>query len=223
MPRKDIILWLDLETSGSDLADHVILEVGCAMTDSSPELNVLGTFSTIVAWPPEDALDALPYPLSKMDEVVIQMHTNNGLLSDLMDDFVAPDINEAGKMLVRWLRDNDWSNGEHIPLAGSGVSHFDRNFIRRDWPRFDRMLSYWAYDVGVIRRSLRLAGIELPEGDQSTKTHRALDDALQHAEEMRQYLRLFSQLGSKTDEPVSGIGEGVPQEVRKHGGALASA
>lgn len=197
-PRDDIILWLDLETSGSELETSVILEVGICITDQTPQLNELATFTTIIQHPHgsdeaatnEDVLNAFPYPMN-MDKVVLDMHTKNGLLKDIEFDKVAPDIREAEKMIVRFLRDNGWSNGNHIPLAGSGVSHFDRQFIRRDWPMFNRMLSYWAYDVGSVRRSLRLAGIELPSGDQSTKSHRALDDARQHADEMRDYIALW--------------------------------
>lgn len=198
MPRNDIILWLDLETSGSKLDESVVLEVGICVTDATPQLNELATFTTIVQHPQGDdaaassgdILNAVPVP-TDMDPVVRNMHTVNGLLKDLETDRVAPDIREAEKMIVRFLRDHGWSTGEHIPLAGSGVSHFDRPFIRRDWPMFDRMLTYWAYDVGSVRRSLRLAGIELPSGDQTTKSHRALDDARQHADEMRDYIALW--------------------------------
>lgn len=207
MPRNDIILWLDLETNGAS-DEAVILEVGCVLTDSTPQLNVLTEFSTVVAWPfrEDDVFDLLPYPEMESPKV-LAMHTKNNLLLELRHDTVAPDIKEAEKMLIRWLRDTGYSNGEHIPLAGSGVGHFDRKFIHRDWPRFDSMLSYWVYDVGVIRRSLRLAGIELPQGDQSNKTHRALDDARQHAEEMRVYLKFFKDFARENNnESISGSG-----------------
>lgn len=176
-PRDDIILWLDLETTGSR-DDARIIEVGCVLTDATPQLSEISTFETIIG----------PYikQTEIVDNVVFNMHNKSGLIDALLDPLL-PDVHEAEKMLLRWLREHAGTSDNHIPFAGSGVGHFDKKYIQRDWPTLTKKLTYWPYDVGVLRRFLRLAGWDLPakEGD---KPHRALADTLLHVEEARLYL-----------------------------------
>jgi oligoribonuclease (3'-5' exoribonuclease) len=185
MTRSDVMLWLDLETTGNS-PDADIIEVGVVLTDQTPELHELeGGVRSLLVEPTEY------WRLFALDEVVARMHSGSGLTRELHTAVGVLALAEVETALLGLLQPY---GTEHIPLAGSGVSHFDRQYIRRDFPRFDKRLTYWAYDVGVVRRTLRLAGIELPSGDQTTKTHRALDDARQHAQEMRDYLALLGKL-----------------------------
>src|SRR3989304_8119240 len=133
----DRILWLDLETTGSSI-DNEILEVGIAITNK--------TFEVI------DTRGYLHKPLnsdfSGMDPIVFKMHSQNHLLEDISHGF---DLEYIDTQINIWL-DSLGFDKKHIPLAGSGVSHFDRQFIRKYLPKFDIRLTYWAYDVGVLRR-----------------------------------------------------------------------
>jgi oligoribonuclease len=125
-----------------------------------------------------------------MDPFVYSMHTFNGLLADVRKSETS--MIDADAQMVEWIK--QYTKGDHIPLAGSGVSHFDRAFIRKDLPKFDKYLSYWAYDTGVIRRTLKLFGIDASFADTTDdKTHRALDDIRAHVEEMRRYKKLFTE------------------------------
>ena len=177
---RNFILWLDLECTGSG-DDEDILEIGVAMTNK--ELDVLDTRQIV--------LPMMPDKLENMSEVVVKMHTQNGLISDSMQigfykNDMDKDMNLAqiDEELSRWVR--SFAGGDHVPLAGSGVSHYDRKYIRRDLPLFDKRLTYWTFDVGVLRRTSEMFGITWPEFH-FTKTHRALDDALQHLEEFKRY------------------------------------
>lgn len=177
---RNFILWLDLECTGSG-DDEDILEIGLAL--SSKELEVLDTRSIV--------LPMMPDKLETMADVVVKMHTNNNLLSDSMGlGFYTSDMDKDMQLaqideeLARWIK--QYAGGDHVPLAGSGISHYDRKYIRRDLPLFDKRLTYWTYDVGVLRRTSELLGITWPEFHFS-KTHRALDDALQHLEEFKRY------------------------------------
>lgn len=129
-----------------------------------------------------------PEWLEDMDPVVLNMHTGNGLLDDAWAS--RNSLADVDDLLTKWIK--KYTSGDHIPLAGSGVSHFDRFYIRKDLPRFDRYLSYWAYDTGVIRRTLKLFGIDASFADTTgDKTHRALDDITAHVEEMRRYREMI--------------------------------
>jgi oligoribonuclease (3'-5' exoribonuclease) len=114
------------------------------------------------------------------DPVVQKMHDVNGLWAELSE----------GEPL-NWVEDDAIAflqqfGGKHdFILCGSGVSHFDRRFLKSWMPRFEKWFRYYAIDVGVLRRSLELIGRSdalLPKQD---KAHRALADARYHLEEMR--------------------------------------
>jgi len=125
-----------------------------------------------------------------MEPIVLAMHTVNGLIADSWESRLS--IEDVDFQMQKWIK--QYTSGDHIPLAGSGVSHFDRFYIKKDLPYFNRYLSYWAYDTGVIRRSLKLFGIDASFADTTgDKTHRALDDIRAHIEEMRRYRTMFRQ------------------------------
>lgn len=179
MPRNDAILWIDLETTGSSDAAKVV-EFGAAITDQSSNLYILDEFTATLRE------DDTPWEA----EVVNQMHMKSGLAEDLK----TPDYTDVGdleKAVLRWINNRLGFSTEHIPWGGSGVGHFDSKYIRRDFPYLSKRLTYWVYDVGVMRRMLRLVGIEYKSGDAEIKTHRALDDIRLHIEEAREYLRLL--------------------------------
>jgi oligoribonuclease (3'-5' exoribonuclease) len=195
--REDVIFWLDLETTGSKSTESII-EVGILATDGSPELKPLGEFQSLVAPDPDNWRRVTDWTNDPARLEVQRMHQRSGLSRDIeaakkADDL--PSVAEVEAAILHFVRTVAGSSTDHIPLAGSGVSHFDRQFIRRDWPKFDKRLTYWAYDVGVMRRMLRLSGVasglDRSRIDRATRvdlTHRALDDAKDHAQEARTYL-----------------------------------
>jgi oligoribonuclease (3'-5' exoribonuclease) len=189
LPRTDSILWIDLETTGSS-NDADIIEFGGVITDSTPELSVLSTYTTLVK-PTTDKYES---------DIVTQMHETSGLTLDLSLAWEnLPSIGDAEKAILKWINETIGFSTEHIPWGGSGVGHFDSKYIRRDWPYISKRLTYWVYDVGVMRRMLRLAGIENTSDNTEVKTHRALDDALLHASEARDYLKLLKEWSGFSD------------------------
>lgn len=175
------ILWLDLETTGTDRQSAEVIEVAVALTQATPELRVIEAFSTPLI--PHQALwqDGL-------NEEVRRMHTRNGLIADI----------EAGKAMKPWsaeLRIRDIlkrhvPDTRKVPLGGSGVGHFDRDFVNREFPLIAKRLTYWPIDVGVVRRMCQMAGVDLPKAPD--KTHRSMDCVHDALVEARHYLRLLS-------------------------------
>lgn len=189
MPADNLALILDTETTGNR-PESELIEIGMVMLDV-PSLNQLGEL-TVTVNPTAEGFSAL------MDnDVVRKMHEVNGLLDDLL----------AGKGVNRDVADNlifNWLNQfvdprTHIPYGGSGVSHFDRQYINRDLPRLGKRITYWALDVGAVRRIFALQGASTASID--AKTHRALDDAHVHAEELRFYANA-GQLADKYRDPA---------------------
>lgn len=193
-PRKDFILFLDLETTGVDAELDSIIEVGLSMVSTEEGYPEVGSFSRVVL----PRISSYNRMLSV--DVVREMHEKNGLLQEVKE-LVHPDDGVMFPAHYPWMVDKDIVNwmGEfvgndktHIPLGGSGVLHFDRRFIKAYLPLLDGRLTHWAYDVGVLRRTFMKAGVKYASMD--SKTHRALDDARVHAEEWRYYQRVIGGL-----------------------------
>ena len=182
------IAWIDLETTSADEHDGSILEVGIIITD--PHLRELDRAEWLV-----EPLDIAH--IADMPDVVRRMHTESGLL-DRLDEARADEASGRRRFaiyivdevdaLLRELLDTHTVRGQII-LAGSGVGHFDSRWIRRHLPRSAQRLTYWALDVGVVRRFLATIDPDLvleqyPDGG---KPHRALADAELHLAEWRAY------------------------------------
>lgn len=174
--------WVDLETTGSTPGQHEILELGFILTDVE-----LAEIDRAV-WLVEPESVRRTGELFIPSEYVTRMHTENGLIADLkkyrgqltwaVDDELVNILNRHG---VKTKRD--------VMLAGSGVSHFDRAFLKLHMPRFEAMLAYPSMDVGVIRRYYALRGENLvPDAGSDNRNHRALDDVVHHLNELRSYV-----------------------------------
>lgn len=184
MPQTDLALILDTETTGNR-PDSELIEIGMVML-SVPSLNEVGRLTVVVDPSPEQ------FSVMMTNDVVREMHKVNGLLDDLVTGKGIP-REQADALINKWLDQFTDSPRTHIPYGGSGVAHFDRQYINRDLPRLGRRLTYWALDVGSVRRIFALQGASTASID--GKTHRALDDALVHAEE----LRFYAQAGQYAD------------------------
>lgn len=79
MADADHLLWLDLETTGTDETKDSIIEIGCILT--TPDLRdkePTATFQRIIS-PSDEALGRL-----LRNGIVREMHEANGLLDDLL-------------------------------------------------------------------------------------------------------------------------------------------
>lgn len=194
------IAWIDLETTGSNEATENIIEVGLMITDATPELGIIEQRSWVVT-PNEQG------KLLKMDPVVIDMHTKSGLLADVLKQATynkGPWIGTVDREVAEALK--PYLTKGRIALAGSGTSHFDSKFIRWHMPKTAELLTYWSYDVGAVRRYLRLAGVPI-ESPSEGLTHRALQDVRDHAAEARRYLAAMKSLASPAwHAPIHGSG-----------------
>lgn len=181
------VLWLDLETTDSEPEDGVILELGAIITDWSPELRELAS-ATMLIRPPGNSQDHTTMWYTVPPEVKA-MHLANGLWAEATTSADAWSIHDADSAFAGWCREH--SEGERMPIAGSGVGHLDLPFVKAWMPATASLLKYWPVDIGNYRRMLKLAGREdlLDEQtDVHSKPHRALADVQLHVTEARKYL-----------------------------------
>lgn len=193
MSTPEYACWLDLETAGTDSARSPIIEVGAILCLNTPDMEIVDRFHAIC--------HLLPAQREAMVQEVVDMHTANGLLAEAMRGDADP-IGLVDTRMDRWVKKVTGSNA-HVAIAGSGVGHFDRRFISSQMPVTNRRFTYWAYDVGVIRRFVAMLAPEaVPPAPE--KPHRAMDDAVLHRDEWLYYANL---LGSRLNEAAKSRSE----------------
>ncbi|UTM60463.1 oligoribonuclease (plasmid) [Photobacterium sp. CCB-ST2H9] len=186
------LIWIDLETTGTDQVQsngqigsqfHHILEVAGIITDS--DLNVIGEPIKLVIQRTEEEL-------SKCDETVRKMHTENGLLVECLSSPVTHE--EAERLLISWVKENgikrfNTSNKTGgAQLAGNSI-RFDKNFIANQMPGFDEYLHYRTFDVSVLATAAAMWNPELVVKKQYN--HRSLEDISESIKEALFYRGCF--------------------------------
>lgn len=176
MPKEaKHIVVLDLETTGTDEHKDAILELGMVITDRT--LTIERAYHYTIA-PDKESWWNINFDPDY--DFVRRMHTDNGLLADVARHGL--DRMDVEAILVREFA--GLGEKHDFLMAGSGVGHFDRRFIKAVWPQWERWFQYPVLDIGVVRRFGELAGVQSPDLTTS-KPHRALEDAKLHLEEMR--------------------------------------
>lgn len=177
------LLWLDLETTGTDERLDGIIEAAVIITN--PALEELDADEYVVK-PTDEQMQRL-----RDNEYVFNMHSENGLLRAVQDGYGA-DPAFTDDQIVRLLEVHA-IQPHRVLIAGSGVAHFDRRFVHHHLPRLDRFLAYPAIDVGVLRRAAEMWLLPLdgyPEA--ANKEHRAMADIRLHLAEARWFMQRFA-------------------------------
>ena len=161
-------LWIDLETTGLAPHSDEIIEVGWFIADN---WELLTQPQSAVVTPTKDTLE-----LMKQDIFVQTMHTENGLINEIMngDTLLLEDIEDQILDELRPLQ--ALTPDEPIILAGASV-HFDRGFIAEYMPRLDKELSYRHFDVSTLRMFFDSTGHAVIGEYAKPSNHRAKDDA----------------------------------------------
>lgn len=200
MTAPALLLWMDLETTGDDPKDDVILEVGAILTDT--DLNRLETFD----WMVKDPL--AKSKLANAPAVVQEMHDLSGL-SLMVNSGYGVSLGAVERDLVAGCRGR-LQEGQTVVLAGSGVGHFDFPFVKKQMPALAELLAYYVIDVGVLRRSFEMWGHGDMLIEKGHKPHRALEDAelhLREAQTIKKSLDDLQSLAFPNRVPVSKTGK----------------
>lgn len=167
------LLFVDLETTGLDANRDVILEIAALPVDQN--LNVLHKgWSTVISHP-------TVAPLPTMNDLVKQMHTENGLLTEIASGGLG--IQTAQRVFLGYAE--QFCLHGQTPLAGSSV-HFDRKFLAQYMPGVDKFFHYRIADVSVIKEFWKRWFPDAGEPPK-VKAHRALADCYESVTEARWY------------------------------------
>lgn len=175
IPTK--LLWVDLEMTGLDADQDIILEVAAEVTDFN--FKTLANYEAIVQQPKEVVVDRMQkntwwadYPENR-DEFV------NKLGSGKPSQQVEHELIE--------LVEKQFAN-EPALLAGNSI-HNDRNFIKKWWPQLDLKLHYRMLDVSAWKVFMQgKYGVQF----EKKEIHRAFDDIQASIAELQYYLEWFA-------------------------------
>lgn len=171
---NDRLVWIDLEMTGLDPGRDEIVEIACIVTEA--DLTEIDAGISIVVAPSEA-------PLAAMDDVVVRMHTESGLLDEIPGGTTVEDAQERVLAYVR----SHVPEARKAPLAGSSV-YVDRGFLARYMPDLDGYLHYRLIDVSTLkelsRRWYPRVYFSTPD---KTGNHRALADIRESIAELRYY------------------------------------
>ncbi len=169
------LVWIDLEMTGLDIEQHVIVEIACVITDANLA-------------PLDDGIDLVVHAddeaLGRMDDFVRNMHTKSALLPAIEESDVT--VADAQAQVLEYVR-------AHVPVAGTaplcgnsiGV---DRRFLDRYMRELDAYLHYRSVDVSSLKELCRRwypAIYRKRPG--KAEHHRALDDVRESIAELRFY------------------------------------
>lgn len=174
MPAEDRLVWIDLEMTGLDPMHDEIVEIACIVTEG--DLTEVDEGVSLVV-KPNDA------PLASMDQLVVDMHTNSGLIEEIPS---GTSLDVANETVLAYIRSHV-PEARKAPLAGSSV-YVDRLFLSRYLPDIDAHLHYRIVDVSSIKELTKRwyprAYFNTPE---KTGNHRALADIRESIAELRYY------------------------------------
>ncbi|WP_371375896.1 oligoribonuclease [Thalassotalea aquiviva] len=167
------LIWLDLEMTGLEPEQDVILEIASIVTDS--QLNIL-------AQGPVLAIHQSDTVLENMNEWCIKQHGKSGLTQRCQQSTVT--IEQAEQQTLAFL--TQWVPKGVSPMCGNTIGQ-DRRFINRYMPELEQHFHYRNLDVSTIKELVRRWQPEVLTKVEKTGAHLALDDIKESINELKVY------------------------------------
>ncbi len=171
------LIWIDLEMTGLDPDQDVIIEIATVVTDK--QLQVLAEGPVLAIQQPESALAA-------MDEWNQTHHGQSGLIDRVRQSTI--DTETAERLTLEFLQ--AWLPERASPMCGNSICQ-DRRFLYRRMPRLEKFFHYRNLDVSTVKELMLRWAPELAGGLQKTSAHQALADIYESIDELRYYRQHF--------------------------------
>lgn len=177
MLNPENLIWIDLEMTGLDPDNDVIIEIATVVTDS--QLNVLAE-GPVMAVKQADAL------LQGMDEWNTRQHGQSGLTQRVRDSQISAE--EAQRQTLAFLQ--QWVPAGKSPMCGNSICQ-DRRFLYRGMPELEVYFHYRNLDVSTVKELVARWAPELRSGFSKRGSHLALDDIYDSIAELQYYRAHF--------------------------------
>lgn len=169
---KELVCFLDIETTGLDPEEDLMLEIATVVTDLN--FHELWSYESVIEQSRSTAIFF-------MGDYVLKMHTENGLLDEIEN---GRDMKQVEREILSFF---EQAKAKKVFLAGNSV-HFDRSFLHYYMPRLEELFYHGHYDVSA---AARVTGLKYAH---EAKGHRAMPDARCSLENARHFRKLAATL-----------------------------
>ena len=174
---KNRLIWIDLEMTGLDTDNDVIIEIATIVTDE--HLNIL-------AEGPMLAVHQSDMTLNAMDEWNTRQHGQSGLTERVRRS--TKSVRDVELETLEFLK--KWIDPKKSPMCGNSICQ-DRRFMHRLMPELEQFFHYRNLDVSSVKELARRWRPELMAGLKKNSSHLAMDDIRDSISELKYYREYF--------------------------------
>ena len=177
MQNPQNLIWIDLEMTGLDPDNDVIIEMATIVTDSN--LNTLAEGPVIAIHHSDEVL-------ARMDEWNTRTHGGSGLTQRVKDSTTT--MAEAEAQTIAFLE--QWVPKGKSPICGNSICQ-DRRFLYTYMKDLERYFHYRNLDVSTLKELVARWAPEVRDSLVKKGTHLALDDIRESIAELQHYRKHF--------------------------------
>lgn len=177
MQNPQNLIWIDLEMTGLDPDNDVIIEMATIVTDS--QLNVLAEGPVLAVHQSDEVL-------ARMDEWNTRQHGGSGLTQRVRESAITTE--EAEALTLTFLE--QWVPKGKSPICGNSICQ-DRRFLYRQMPALEAWFHYRNLDVSTLKELAARWAPDVLAGVKKSGNHLALDDIRDSIAELRHYREHF--------------------------------
>ena len=167
------LIWIDLEMTGLDTQNDLIIEIATIVTDS--ELNTLAEGPVLAIHQSDEIMNS-------MDEWNTNQHGKSGLTERVKKSDTS--VEQAEQQTIAFLK--EYVPAGASPMCGNSICQ-DRRFMARLMPELEAFFHYRNLDVSSLKELAKRWSPEIIKGISKQGSHLAMDDIRDSINELRYY------------------------------------